>query len=111
MSDFGAAFAPHSFDLVVSNPPYVPQATAESIQREVRNHEPHLALFGGPDGLAAYRTLIPDAHRLLKPGGHLAMEIGYLAAEGVSAMLSEWNQVTTIPDLAGIPRVITAQRP
>ena len=109
--DFGAALAPASFHLVVSNPPYVPQSNRDAVQREVREHEPQVALFGGPDGLAAYRRLIPDAWRLLKPGGHLALEIGYLAAESVGAMLSEWSEVTTTADLAGIPRVITALRP
>jgi release factor glutamine methyltransferase len=58
-----------------------------------------------------YRRLIPEAARLLKPGGHLILEIGWLAAESVGAMLGEWTNVETKPDLAGIPRVITAVRP
>jgi release factor glutamine methyltransferase len=109
--DFGAALPSARFDLVVSNPPYVPADGRENIQREVRDYEPAIALFGGADGLDAYRRLIPEAARLLKPGGRLAMEIGYLEAESVSAMLGGWSQVTIAPDLSGIPRVITAILP
>jgi release factor glutamine methyltransferase len=111
--DLGQALASHAFDLVVCNPPYIPESDGASIQREVREHEPHVALFGGPDGLDIYRRLIPDAARLLKPGGHLVMEIGWLAAESVGAILGEWAEWTTVeikPDLAGIPRVIVARR-
>jgi release factor glutamine methyltransferase len=109
--DLGSAFADETFDLVVCNPPYVPGAGKESVQREVREYEPHVALFGGPDGLEVYRRLIPEAARLLKPGGSLVMEIGYLAADAVGAMLGEWSRVETKPDLAGIPRVIIATHP
>ncbi len=108
--DLGSALASGAFDLVVCNPPYVPGADKEGVQREVRDYEPHVALFGGPDGLEIYRRLIPEAARLLKPGGHLVMEIGYLAADAVGAMLGEWTDVETKPDLAGIPRVIIAKR-
>jgi len=109
--DLGSAFASETFDLVVCNPPYVPGAEQENVQREVRDFEPNIAVFGGPDGLDIYRRLIPEAARLLKPGGHLILEIGWLAADSVGAMLGEWTNVETKPDLAGIPRVITAQRP
>jgi release factor glutamine methyltransferase len=108
--DLGSAFASGVFDLVVCNPPYVPGADRENVQREVRDYEPHIAVFGGSDGLEVYRRLIPEAARLLTPGGHLVMEIGYLAADAVGAMLGEWINVETKPDLAGIPRVITAMR-
>lgn len=114
--DLGSAFAPGAFDMVVCNPPYVPLKGQENIQREVREHEPAVALFGGEDGLDIYRRLIPEAARLLQPGGHLVMEIGYLAADAVSAILSEresgeWTNVSIKPDLAGIPRVIVARKP
>ncbi len=114
--DLGSAFASGSFDLVVSNPPYVPLEGIENIQREVREHEPAVALFGGPDGLDIYRRLIPEATRLLRPGGHLVMEIGYLAAEKVSAILGSkesggWKSVEIKLDLAGIPRVVIARNP
>ncbi len=95
-NSWSAIWAPHwvlyrtAFDLVVCNPPYIPENDSASIQREVREHEPGVALFGGSDGLAIYRRLIPDAARLLKPGGHLVMEIGWLAAESVGAILGEW---------------------
>jgi release factor glutamine methyltransferase len=108
--DLGSAFPSAAFDLVVCNPPYVPGADKENVQREVREYEPHIAVFGGGDGLEVYRRLIPEAARLLKPGGHLVMEIGYLAADAVRAMLGEWTNVETKPDLAGIPRVIIAKR-
>ena len=109
--DLSSAFASSTFDLVISNPPYISISDKETLQAEVRDYEPHLALFGGNDGLDMYRRLIPEAARLLKPGGHLILEIGWLAAESVGAMLGEWTNVETKPDLAGIPRVITAVRP
>jgi len=109
--DLGTALASGSFDLVTSNPPYVPDSGNETMQREVRDHEPHVAIFGGFDGLAVYRRLIPEAARLLKPGGHLVMEIGWLASTAVGAMLGEWSEVEAKPDLAGIPRVVIATRP
>jgi release factor glutamine methyltransferase len=112
--DLGAALASGAFDLVICNPPYIPENDSASIQREVREHEPHVALFGGPTGVEIYSRLIPDAARLLKPGGHLVMEIGWKEAENVSAMLGAWADtwasVEIKPDLAGIPRVIIAKR-
>jgi release factor glutamine methyltransferase len=109
--DVGSALRSGTFDLVVSNPPYVPDCGNENIQREVRDHEPRIAIFGGFDGLDIYRRLIPDAERLLKPGGHLVMEIGWLAADHVGTMLSGWRNIETKADLAGIPRVVSAMRP
>ncbi len=108
--DLGTALPSGYFDLVISNPPYLPTAGSESIQREVREHEPRVALFGGLDGLDVYRRLIPEARRLLKPGGRLVMEIGWLAADRVGAMLSEWKELETKADLAGIPRVLCARK-
>ena len=109
--DLGAAFAAGSFDLVVSNPPYVESADLESLQREVREWEPRLALDGGVDGLAIYRRLIPEAARLLRPGGWLAVEIGWQQGETVPALFDTgWREIRVRPDLAGHPRVITAQR-
>jgi release factor glutamine methyltransferase len=110
--DLGSALPSNAFDLVVSNPPYVPEHDSESLPREVRDHEPRAALFGGPDGLDVYRRLIPDAARLLRPGGHLVMELGWL--EAVGGILGEragtWGTVEIKPDLAGIPRVVVAKR-
>jgi release factor glutamine methyltransferase len=102
------AFANQSFDLVVSNPPYVPEG--DSLPREVREHEPGVALYAGADGLAIYRRLIPEAARVLAPGGWLVMELGYSLANSVRAMVDGWHEVEVVPDLAGIPRVIAARR-
>lgn len=108
--DLADAIASRSFDLVASNPPYVPVSDESTMQREVRDHEPKLALFAGADGLDIYRRLIPEAARLLKPGGWLVMELGYNSADGVRALLgNEWSEVQLIDDLAGIPRVIAAR--
>jgi release factor glutamine methyltransferase len=108
-ADLAAPLQTNSFDLVVSNPPYVP--IADSLPREVREHEPSVALYGGPDGLDIYRRLIPEAARVLTPGGRLIMELGYRSAESVAQMLYDWREVELIPDLSGIPRVISAIRP
>jgi release factor glutamine methyltransferase len=107
--DLGAAFADGSFDLLVSNPPYIARRDRASLQAEVRDHEPALALFGGDDGLAIYRRLIPEASRLLRPGGWLMMELGDAAA--VREMCADWADVEIVNDLAGIQRVLIAQRP
>ena len=107
-ANLASPFADASFDLVVSNPPYVPED--ESLPREVRDHEPAIALFGGADGLEIYRRLIPEAARVLTPGGRLILELGYGLAGAVEAMLADWDDVTIDSDLAGIPRVITAVR-
>jgi len=107
--DLGAALAGQSFDLVVSNPPYIAARNRESLQPEVRDHEPALALLGGEDGLAIYRRLIPEAARLLGPGGWLMMELGDAVA--VREMCAGWTGFEIVNDLAGIPRVLIARRP
>lgn len=111
LCDLGSALCSGAFDVVLSNPPYVPEAQSDSVQREVRDYEPHLAVFGGSDGLDVYRRLIPDASRLLKPGGRLILEIGWLALDKIGTMLSAWKAVETRTDLAGIPRVVLAVKP
>jgi release factor glutamine methyltransferase len=107
--DLGAAFAEGSFDLIVSNPPYIPARDRASLQPEVRDHEPALALFGGEDGLSIYRRLIPEATRLLRPGGWLMMELG--DASAVRELCAGWADVEVANDLAGIPRVLIARKP
>lgn len=108
--DLADAIASRSFDVVVSNPPYVPESDSSTIQREVRDHEPAVALYGGADGFEVYQRLIPEAGRLLKPGGWVVMELGYKSAETVRAMLGErWGDVELIADLAGFVRVIAAR--
>jgi release factor glutamine methyltransferase len=101
------------FDLIVSNPPYVAREESAQLQREVRDHEPHAALFGGPTGVEMYARLIREAASLLRSGGILVLELGYNSAEHVRAILAEqklWTKVTFTNDLAGIPRVASADR-
>jgi release factor glutamine methyltransferase len=112
-SDLLAAVAKERFDLVVSNPPYVPAADRDSLSVEVRDHEPALALFAGDDGLDIYRRLIPDAFAVLEPGGYLLMEIGYGQSEPVAALSIQagFDDINFVPDLQGILRVASARRP
>ncbi len=108
--DLGTAFAAAAFDLIVSNPPYIASAEIDALQREVREWEPRAALDGGPDGLAVFRRLIPDAARLLRLGGWLILEIGATQGESVSGLLGPgWRGCSVTPDLAGLPRVVKAQ--
>jgi len=112
----GDLFAPlgeERFEIVVSNPPYVPNTDRALIAVEVREYEPPLALFAGEDGLDVYRRLIPAAFDALVSGGFLALEIGFSQAEDVRVLLSGagFCGVEFIPDLQGIPRVASAQRP
>ena len=98
------------FNFIVSNPPYVSRAETSRLQREVREHEPHVALFAADDGLAAYRQLIPSAQRLLQPGGYLLMEIGFGLEDRVLALFdSRWERLPTVTDLQGIPRIVCAR--
>lgn len=105
--DLAAAFADQSFDLVLSNPPYVP--AGDVLPREVREHEPPLALYAGPAGLDVFGRLIPEANRILKPGGWLILEIGALQAEAVRALLGGWLDLEIRSDLAGLPRLALAR--
>jgi release factor glutamine methyltransferase len=99
------------FDFVVSNPPYVGLNEQDKVEEVVKRHEPPMALFAGDDGLDVIRRLIPQAFQALRPGGWLLMEIGYTQSSAVTALLAGWNNVHCVPDLAGIPRIIAAQRP
>ncbi len=110
-ADLLKPFEDSTADVIVSNPPYVPLDDRAGLQREVRDYEPSLALFAGPDGLAVYKRLIPEARRVLKPGGILALELGFGQSEAVSALASDWLNRQLIPDLAGIPRVLICERP
>jgi release factor glutamine methyltransferase len=103
----------HPFDLIVSNPPYISQNDAASLATEVRDHEPHSALFGGPSGAEVYSRLIDQAGARLRPGGILVLELGYNSAEAVRKMFHmehRWANISITNDLAGIPRVIAAER-
>jgi release factor glutamine methyltransferase len=100
-----------TLDLAVSNPPYVPLSDAPGLQREVRDFEPHVALFAGPTGFEIYERLVTDATRVLRPGGWLIIELGFTSRDRVLAMLDGgWSAITVKPDLAGIPRVLAAKR-
>lgn len=107
--DWAAGLEPASFDLVVSNPPYIPSADIDGLDPEVRDHEPRLALDGGPDGLDAYRTLAPQILTMLKPQGLFAVEIGYDQGEAVQTLFREAGavDVRVVQDLGGRDRVVT----
>lgn len=109
LGDLTEPFAGEAFDVVVSNPPYVAERDRPTLSREVRR-EPETALFAGEDGLDVYRRLIPAAMRVLKPGGLLALELGYDSLPGVLALLEGWDDIETRPDLAGITRIALARR-
>lgn len=103
------ALQPRSVDLLLSNPPYVPGADESNMQREVREWEPHVALFAGQSGLEIYERLLAGARTVLKPGGRIIMELGYQSLAGVQEMLAaEWSEIEVMSDLAGWPRVISA---
>jgi release factor glutamine methyltransferase len=101
------------FDLIVSNPPYIPSGDLASLPREVRDFDPALALDGGPDGLDAYRTILPAAARLLAPGGWAIVEVGAAQAPDVIALATSAGLAggAAERDLAGIDRVVIARRP
>jgi release factor glutamine methyltransferase len=99
------------FDLVFSNPPYIPAADIQSLDPEVRLHEPHAALDGGPDGLSAYRALAGLLPRLLRPGGLAFLELGAGQVSQVEPLFLGLRVVHVAPDLAGIPRVLVLKAP
>jgi release factor glutamine methyltransferase len=105
--------SPLPFDLIVSNPPYVGRDEASELAREVRDHEPHAALFGGATGVEMYASLVEQAGALLRPGGILVLELGYNSLEHVRAIFDAqigWRNVAITLDLAGIERVMAAER-
>jgi release factor glutamine methyltransferase len=108
--DLVEAIASGSIDVLVSNPPYVPRTDQPGLQREVRDYEPHIALFAGTTGLEIYGRLIDAAHRVLKPGAWLLVELGYNSLESVRGMLDQrWREIAVEHDLAGLPRVLAAR--
>jgi release factor glutamine methyltransferase len=110
-ADLVSAVDTRSLDLLLSNPPYVPGADAANMQREVRDWEPHVALFAGDTGLEIYRRLIAQAEQVVRFGGEIMMELGYQSLSAVRSMLdAHWRDVSVIEDLAGWPRVITGIR-
>jgi release factor glutamine methyltransferase len=101
-----------AFDLIVSNPPYIPARDANTLGREVRDHEPAIALYGGEEGYELYAGLSALAERHLKPGGIFVAELGHDSLPAVQPLLDvrQWTAVGVSNDLAGIPRVIAAER-
>ena len=99
------------FDLIVSNPPYVAAGVVSGLQREVKDHEPMVALSPGPDGLLIIRRLIQQAPAFLRKDGHLILEIGFDQGEAVKGLVSsEWQLIDIRPDLQGIPRIVILRR-
>jgi release factor glutamine methyltransferase len=113
-SDLLGAIEPSTrFDVIASNPPYVALGDAPTLPHEVRDHEPHAALFGGPSGVEIYGRLIEQAPRSLLAGGALVLELGYDSADRVRAMIDgsgAWSRVVITNDLAGIRRVLAAEQ-
>ena len=106
------AKGPSEFDLIVSNPPYIGRNEKDSLMREVREHEPEIALYGGEEGYEIYADLIAQAAQRLKPAGLLVLELGHNSLPAVQPLLDlpGWRNVGITNDLAGIPRVIAAER-
>jgi release factor glutamine methyltransferase len=96
------------YDIIVSNPPYIPTADIAMLDPEVRDHDPHLALDGGPDGLECYRAILPQIARLLSRNGLAVLELGYGQADAVSQLATEAGLVVVEirPDLGGVPRAL-----
>ncbi len=110
--DYAAALSAR-FDLIVSNPPYIRSAEILDLATEVRDHDPHRALDGGADGLDAYRALIPQAARLLAPGGALVVEVGHGQSANVEGLMTAAGLIREGPpkaDLAGIGRAVAGRR-
>jgi release factor glutamine methyltransferase len=110
-SDVFEAISDHArFDLIVSNPPYIPLADVAGLQSEVRDHDPLIALTDGGDGLGIVRRIIYGAPRRLKDRGTLLVEMGYGQAEMIAEMFDPaiWESVSAEPDLQGIPRMFHA---
>jgi release factor glutamine methyltransferase len=99
-------------DLIASNPPYIGRREAATLMGEVRDHEPEVALYGGEEGYELYAGLIAQAGAKLKPGGILVLELGHNSLPAVQPLLDAplWTNVSVTNDLAGIPRVIAAER-
>ncbi len=112
LSGYLPGIGENSLDIIVSNPPYIPTAVIDGLQREVKHHEPFGALDGGEDGLVFYGAIVKMASEYLRPAGILALEVGHDQSEAVSNLVVENNNYLSpqiIKDLAGIDRVIVAK--
>jgi release factor glutamine methyltransferase len=111
-ADLAEAIRPVAVDMVICNPPYVALTELSSLQREVRDNEPHVALFGGEDGLEAYRRLSGTLGEVLRPGGWLLLEVGYNTSAAVKPLFQKgpWEAPSIHRDLAGWERVMAVRR-
>ncbi len=111
-SPLASRHSPLLFELIASNPPYVGRREAATLMREVREHEPEIALYGGEEGYELYASLIAQAAKHLKPGGILVLELGHNSLPAVQPLLdpTSWTNIGVTKDLAGIPRVLAAER-
>jgi len=111
-SSIAVLHSPLLFDLVISNPPYVGRSETATLMREVREHEPEIALYGGEEGYELYADLIVQSAKHLLPGGILVLELGHNSLPAVQPLLNEstWTKVGVTNDLAGIPRVLAAEK-
>ncbi|WP_291461893.1 hypothetical protein [Desulfobacula sp.] len=101
------------FDLVISNPPYIPSREIQNLQPEIRRFEPMLALDGGRDGLDSFKFILDEAHHYLVPGGTILLEMGFNQKEGVqniSKRYPEYQSIEFIKDLAGHNRVVLIKK-
>lgn len=112
VGDLCAPLAGETFDVIVTNLPYVPDGERHTLPIHIRAHEPHLALFGGPDGLDLYRRFVPEAAALLAPGGLVVMEHGAEHGESAPALFDPalWEAPVVERDLAGLDRFTWARR-
>ena len=108
--DLFAAVPEIAFDVIVSNPPYIPRNDIPGLDHSVRDYEPHMALDGGADGLDFYRRIASDAPKFLRPGGVLLLEVGFDQAEAVMALLADFADVQAHEDYQHIPRMIEARK-
>ena len=111
-SPLATRHSPLLFDLIVSNPPYIGRRESATLMREVRDHEPEIALYGGEEGYEFYANLISQSAKHLKPGGILVLELGHNSLPAVQPLLDapSWTNVAVTNDLGGIPRVLAAER-
>jgi release factor glutamine methyltransferase len=112
LSDCFASLDHQHFDLIVSNPPYVAEGAVATLQREVRDFEPRVALTAGLDGLDVIRRLVTGATDFLKPGGHLLFEIGFDQHAAVAELIDSerWELLDIHQDLQGIPRTVALKK-
>ncbi|MFN6962618.1 MAG: peptide chain release factor N(5)-glutamine methyltransferase [Pyrinomonadaceae bacterium] len=111
-SDVFSALGDETFEVIVSNPPYIPADQMATLQQEVRGFEPRMALTDEADGLSVVRRIVDQTRRYLRPGGHLIMEIGFQQAEDAAAMFDlerDWQSLRIADDLQGIPRCVVAR--